>query len=393
MYLELYAPLLKDMPGVHALSIDYGVRYADYQLFGNATRSDFKVEYRPIADLLIRGTFSQIFRVPTVSDIASAPANSSITFNDPCTNLTVAQATGPNAANYAKACQGVLPGSGFVEPNGQITGLLEANGNLKPETGTVTTYGFVWEPKWVSGLSVDASIWKYKIDGLITSLDPNYSINQCVLTGSPTFCNLVHRFTSGPNTGQILVFEAPTYNLGNLKTDGVDFGVHYNLQNTFIGSFAFTADITRIGSYLNTPAPGSVPQEIVGTYSKQFGNYAKNRGLASVGWTMKQFDALVTGRYIGTVNVNNPTRTGLDPTGHPYAPGKEPPLVVPSFFYIDLEFGINLPGKTRFQVGVRNLTDKQAPVLYQNNVTNANTDVNTYDTLGRQYWMGVSAKF
>jgi len=392
-YLELYAPLLKELPGVHALSLDYGVRYADYDLFGKSTRSDFKVEYRPIADLLVRGTYSQIFRVPTVTDIASSPANTSVTFNDPCTNLTTAQLTGPNGANYAKACQGVVPGSGFTEPNGQITGLNESNLHLKPETGSVTTYGLVWEPKQVSGLSLELDVWKYKINDLITLLDSNYSINQCLLTGSSTFCNLVHRYTSGPNSGQVLVFENPTYNLGELKTDGVDFGVRYKLLNTRVGTFEFTADVTNIGSYLNTPAPGSRPQEIVGTYSKQFGNYAKKRGLLSVAWTYSRYDALLTGRYIDSVKVNNPTRSGLDPTGKPYAPGAEPPLVVPSQEYFDLEFGVSLPYKTRFQLGVRNLADKQAPNLYQNNVVNSDTDVNTYDTLGRQYWAGISAKF
>ncbi|MDE2221125.1 MAG: TonB-dependent receptor, partial [Gammaproteobacteria bacterium] len=61
--------------------------------------------------------------------------------------------------------------------------------------------------------------------------------------------------------------------------------------------------------------------------------------------------------------------------------------------YLDFEVGVSLPHQVRFQLGVRNLTDKQAPVLYQNNVTNANTDVNTYDTLGRQYFATLGAKF
>ena len=393
LYLELYAPLLKDMPGVHSLSLDYGVRYADYEIFGKSTRSDFKIEYRPIADLLVRGTYSQIFRVPTVSDIAAAPVNSSVTFNDPCTNLTSAQLTGPNGANYAKACQGVVPNSSFVEPNGQITGLVKSNGKLKPETGSVFTYGVVWEPRALSGLSLELDIWHYKIQDLISTLDANYSINQCLLTGAAQFCDLNHRYTSGPNAGQILVFEEPTFNLGELKTNGVDFGVRYSLKDTRAGSFNFTGDITRIGSYKNTPAPGSAPKELLGTYTTQFGNFAKLRGLLNIGWNWKDFDASVTARYIDRIIVEHPTRSGLDPTGTPYAPGAEPPLRIPSQMYFDLEAGVNLPHKTKFMVGVRNLSDKQPPILYQNNVVNADTDVNTYDTLGRQWFASLSAKF
>jgi outer membrane receptor protein involved in Fe transport len=128
---ELFVPLLKDLPGVQALNADVGVRYSDYSLFGSATKADFKLEYRPIKDLLIRGTFSQVFRVPTVSDIASPPANTSVTFNDPCNGLT--QAAVNANPNLALACAGVARNGSFKEPNGQITGLNESNPALKPE--------------------------------------------------------------------------------------------------------------------------------------------------------------------------------------------------------------------------------------------------------------------
>jgi len=40
------------------------------------------------------------------------------------------------------------------------------------------------------------------------------------------------------------------------------------------------------------------------------------------------------------------------------------------------------------QFGVINLGDKQPPLMYSNNVINANTDVQTYDTLGRRFFLG-----
>jgi outer membrane receptor protein involved in Fe transport len=42
---------------------------------------------------------------------------------------------------------------------------------------------------------------------------------------------------------------------------------------------------------------------------------------------------------------------------------------------------------------VDNVFDKQPPLMFQNNTINANTDVNTYDTIGRYYWMNVNVKF
>ncbi len=386
IYLEVFAPLLKDLPGVKSLNIDLGVRHSEYSLFGPATKSEFKLEYKPISDLLVRGTFAQVFRIPTINDVFQSPVNTSVTFNDPCQSLTsAALAANPN---LALACQGVAPDSNFKEANGQITGLNTSNPKLKPESGTVKTFGLVYDPSYVPNLSVDIDYWKYEIKDLITQLDSNYSIKQCVATGSPEFCSLVQRFISGPQSGNVLVFQQPTFNLGTLKTDGIDIGAHYGLKNTKIGSFQFGFDLTRINSYLNTPAPGAKPQEIVGTYSKQFGNYARYRGLGSLGWNYAGFDGLLTARYIHKLVVTDPAVSHLQADlVTPY-----PDLPIGSYTYVDLTLGYSFPTKTKIQFGVRNLGDKQPPIMYQNNVVNSNTDVNTYDTLGRQWWVGFTQK-
>jgi outer membrane receptor protein involved in Fe transport len=387
-YLELLAPLLKDLPGVQSLNIDAGVRHNDYSLFGKSTKADFKVEYHPIKDLLVRGTFSQVLRVPTINDIAAAPVSNSATFNDPCTDLTQAKVNAN--PNLALACEGVPRNGTFKEPNGQIQSLNESNPNLKPETGLVKTAGFVYEPSYVPGLSFEVDYWTYHIEGLITTLNSNYSIAQCVATGSPTFCSLVTRYgaNTGTNAGVVQAFINPSANLGTLDTSGVDIGVKYAIKNTPVGGFTFELDWTHTNNYTNTPAPGAAPQEIAGTYSQQFGNYAKNRGLALIGWNWLGADALITERYIGSLLITNPSVTGVTATGAPY-----PAYPIGSVIYTDLTLGYTFPTQTHLMAGIRNLSDKQPPIFYQNNVTNANTDVETYDTLGRQWWVGFSQKF
>jgi iron complex outermembrane recepter protein len=377
------------------LNADIGVRHNDYSLFGQSTKADFKVEYRPIKDILVRGTFSQVLRVPTVNDLAAAPVNTSVTFNDPCTALTPgALAATPN---LALACKGVVPNGQFKEDNGQITGLNESNPNLKPETGKVKTAGIVFDPSFVPGLSVSADYWSYHIDGLITTLDANYSINQCIATASPTFCSLVTRYTSGAasNLGKIQAFVNPSFNLGSLDTSGVDLGFKYTLRNTPFGTYQFALDWTHTNNYTNNPAPGSATQEIAGTYSTQWGNNTKNRGLASLGWTWHGVDALFTSRFIGGLKVEHPSKCPVttscfngDLSGSPI-----PDLIIGSTIYEDLTVGYTIAASnTHVQVGVRNISDKQPPIFYLNNVSNANTDVETYDLLGRQWFVGFTQK-
>ena len=92
---------------------------------------------------------------------------------------------------------------------------------------------------------------------------------------------------------------------------------------------------------------------------------------------------MVSANYIGSVDLLNPA-----------AVGASPPLEVPAYTYVDLTLGYKFEKtNTKVQLGVQNLGDKQPPILYQNNVTNANTDVQTYDTQGRRFWLSVSQKF
>jgi iron complex outermembrane receptor protein len=386
-YIELFAPLLKDLPGVHALNVDVGVRHSGYSLFGNTTKSEFKLEYRPVKDVLIRGTWAQVFRVPTITDLFASPVNTSVTFNDPCQSLTsAALAANPN---LALACKGVAPDTNFKEPNGQITGLNLAGPTLKPETGTVKTAGIVFDPSFLPGFSIDIDYWKYDLTNVITLLDSNYSINQCVATGSPYFCGLVNRYTSGPQSGQVLVFTNPTTNLGSLSTDGVDLSIHYQIRNTPVGQFNFSADITDTMSYLSVAAPGAAPQQVAGTFNKQFGNYAKYRGLASMAWSGFGAEALISAQYIHHLNVTDPSVSGVEADfTTPF-----PPLYIGSVVYWNASIGYNFPTKTKVLFSGQNLFDKQPPIFYQNNVTNANTDVSTYDTLGRRWLVSISQKF
>jgi iron complex outermembrane receptor protein len=382
---EVFLPLVKDVTGVQALNLTIGSRFSDYSLFGDTTNSTIKLEYRPVEDFLLSGTFAEVFRAPTILDLYASPTNNSSTFADPCVGLTTARITAN--PNLAAACVGVIPDSGFSQPNGQVTGLLTSNEELDPETGDVTTFGITWQPGFLNNnFSIRVDYWQYKIDGVITQLDTNYSMDQCVATGDPQYCGLITRFGSTTaNPGQISVFLQPTRNLGVLETDGIDVGARYSLRDTAAGSFNFTLDWTHINSYTNSP-PNAPVQEVAGTFDRQFGNYAENRATATIGWAMDKFDAQLGARFIDDIVL-------LLPSGGSIAPEDNPPLPIDSFVYLDLYFGYTINDNVKVSLSGTNLTDEQPPLLYQNNVTNANTDVNTYDTLGRRYAISATYKF
>ena len=81
-YVEIEVPLLKEVPFAHELSINVASRYSDFSNFGDTTNNKFGLKWRPIEDLLIRGTYADGFRAPTI--VTSMPAS---TARSPSTSI------------------------------------------------------------------------------------------------------------------------------------------------------------------------------------------------------------------------------------------------------------------------------------------------------------------
>jgi iron complex outermembrane recepter protein len=387
LYAEFLLPLAKDMPGIQSMNLTFGVRYSDYEYSDNAsfdtTNFSAKLDYKPIDDLMIRATYAEIFRAPTLIDKFQAPSASAETFTDPCVGLTQAQVDDPDTF-YELACENVDPDGTFDQPNAQIDGLLVgsafAGGTLDPEEGEAYTIGVVWEPSFIDGLSMSVDYWNYSLDDDITQPDPTKVADLCVATGDDFFCGLINRFSDGT----IFQIVLPTLNFAERDLDGIDFSVNYNLLDLPIGSLRFGVEATYTDSYDSLTVGDTAVNEVVGYYDRQYGNIAEWRGTFQVGWELDAIAAQVSVRYNDSVKV-------ADPDG---APGVQPDLNIASQTYVDFSASYDLESTgTKFQIGVNNLGDNQPPILFQNNVTNANTDVETYDTIGRYFFGSVVQKF
>ena len=392
-YAELLIPVLKDLPFVHSLNIDLGDRYSKYSDFGSTNNWKAAIEYRPIEDLLLRGTVSKVFRAPSTTDLFQGPAADAPTAVDPCGNASVAS---------NPACQGyTFVRTSTSQLNGIVSGSTYSNSNLgtnvhvQPERGKSYDYGFVYDPQWINGLSVNADYFRIVLNDLIVS-GPGIAqtiLTQCFNTGGPV-CSLILRNNGGSSIGQLkYVFESP-FNSGTLTTQGVDVGAAYRLPETSFGNFRFALNGTYIGEY-NIDQAGFT-QGLAGHFDKTFGNFARWRGLGNIDWTMGAFSIGYRVKYISRITVGY-AEPGLGPSAS--ADGAYTPdgasvyhYGAQTYHYINAGYNIE-PLNTLVEVGVDNVFDKQPPILYQQNVLNANTDVNNYDTIGRFYFAKVTVKF
>jgi len=392
-YAELLIPILKDLPFVHTLNVDVGDRFSKYSNFGSTNNWKAAIEYRPIEDLLLRATVAKVFRAPTPTNLFAGPAADAPTATDPC-------AGHPELASNA-ACKGfnVPPqifsqltgytmGSEFAADHGLSTAVLQ------PEFGKSFDYGFVYDPGWLPGLSVNADYYRILLNNLIVS-GPGIAqtiLTQCFNTQGAICSNIVR----GPD-GSIKFVTESSFNSGDLVDQGFDVGAHYRLPATSWGNFRVGFDATYIEKWnINQ---GGFTQHLAGHFDKTFGNFARVRALATLDWNMGAFTANWTTRYIGPITLGY-ANAGLGPSGvesstDAYNPNPVGPVLhYGAQTYHNVSLGYNIEPLNAFvQIGIDNIGDKQPPLLFLNNVLNANTDVNTYDTVGRFYHASFSVKF
>ncbi|MCQ4164062.1 TonB-dependent receptor plug domain-containing protein [Tahibacter harae] len=382
IYGELFVPILRDVPFAKALNLTVGARYSDYSNVGDTTNAKYGLEWRPIDDLLVRGTYAEVFRAPTITDLYSPQSANAIGFTDPCNGYT-------GGAADPRACANVTPDGTFRQTDTQLSGYNGGNPNLKPENGSVFTYGVIYDPSWLEGFSTSVDIWRYVLHDTIGVIGAQTILDQCYNYGR--YCNL---FSRNPN-GEIARLDDLTNNVGRVDTKGVDIGIKYRLPETSIGTFRFSLDTTYVAQYDNeqVEGDGSTRLREAGRFNPSNkggdGNYARWRGLGNVSWNWGAWDANWNVNYVHSIKL-----WYADFTDVPSPTSQGTVLRRGAYTYHDVSVGYQIePINTHISIGIDNINDKQPPLLYQNNTLNANTDERTYRTMGRFYWARLGIKF
>lgn len=369
-YAELNAPVFRDQPFAESLELSLAGRYSDYSTVGNKVTLKAGVGYRPIEDILIRGTYSQGFRAPSILELYQGARQTSFQGSDPCNGGASANAGLPG-------CAGVPTGynQANFNLNGLIPGVISGNQNLKPETADTYSAGIAISPSFARGLSLTVDYYKIKIKDAIASQTATQILQLCAVRGG-VFCDLVNR-DSG--TGAILELLQGAQNLNSITTDGVDATLRYDF-NTNIGRISAVVDASYLHSFKTTapnPAGGApIVDERAGRGDAPRSTYPHWKGQASLGWTGDTMEATLRARYIGpTTDVVNTVKDAR----------------TRSIVYTDLEIGFNIgDDAARFTLGVNNLFDKAPPASYAN--APINYDIYTYDARGRFLYAGFSVK-
>ncbi|MFZ9362171.1 MAG: TonB-dependent receptor plug domain-containing protein [Arenimonas sp.] len=388
---EIYGEVL--IPVTETFNASIGTRWSDYSAFGSSINSKLGLEWRPSEQLLLRGTYAEVFRAPTITDLYGGQFASSDTFADPCNGIS--QVGGGLSTN--PACTNVVADGSFGQTDTQLNAIKGGNADLRPEEGEVITVGFVYEPSWFDGFSSTVDFWNAKLDGAINPIGSQNILNICFNSTAANPSPLCSLFSRRPNGEMEIIFDRKA-NVGKYDTSGVDIGFKYRKDTSF-GKFRASLDATYLDKFdVDVIYNGVVlqQQENAGTFLSSanggLGNYSQWRALGNLGWSKDIFDVSWTMRFVDgfTVGSTEPDGTcanlGL-PSG---SPGCQ--FSIGAVTYHNLQAGVSID-RIKLRFGIDNLFDKQPPILYQNNSLNGNTDERTFDTVGRYYWTSLTVNF
>ena len=377
VYGELSVPVLKDKPFFEMLNGSFAARYSNYSLSGSKVTLKAGADWKPTRDLLLRGSYAQGFRAPSIGELFGSLSRFDDPVTDPCDFINAPGV----AANVRTNCiaHGVPASGTYTQQGGQLPVLTGGNEALKPETSRSFTaggvYGASWAHDWARVLTFEASYFHIKVKNAIGAIDATTLLNRCADTGDALSCAAITRSADG----QVTQIVGTLQNIAGIKTDGLDLNFNYRSPTTKMGSFGLYWANTLLFSYAD-----SVPSSDGTTTTKRQGTesgsqaYPKYKSVATLDWSLGQFTASVTGRYFSKVHES----TG-DFIGHEL--GRR--------LYGDLQLVWDTKIDRRdfsFSVGVNNIAGTAPPACYSCQLSNY--DPALYDLPGQFFYARVGVK-
>ncbi|HEY9104050.1 TonB-dependent receptor domain-containing protein, partial [Chitinimonas sp.] len=352
VYSELAVPILKNLEAQLAL------RYDSYQGGTNSTTPKVALRFQPVQSLLLRASYSEGFKMPSLRDLFGGQNQSADSVQD---------FPGCDARNITAAkC-----------PRLQYDRYSGGNPQLKPEESKSMNFGFVFEPSRNFNLGVDYFIIK-KTDeiGLVPT--------QYVLDHTPYAAGT---FTSLPGSpllgvkrdagGTVVNIQSGQANLGTRNIKGFDFTNTVRFK-AMTAAFSLGTDVTYYQQYDYSDLPGTAEYGRLGLLNLPRYKVTLN-GSMDVGAT----NARIIVTHLPHM-LDKPDSTAS-------APATAADKMIASFTTVDVAGSYKGFKDLTLGLGVKNLFDREPP--FANNDTRTLGFAQVHDIRGRYYYGNVSYKF
>jgi outer membrane receptor protein involved in Fe transport len=426
VFMELSLPFIENVETQIAL------RYEDYGgNIGSEVSPKIAMSWRPIEDLLVRGSFSQSFRAPNIAIVNTGLQSSSLQFVDPLSAQRVrAGLDAPTIEN------------GESEGTYTLGGPAPTVGNEYADTFNV---GFLWTPSGaLDGLSLGADVWRFEVTDRvlpapgINALQPEldnfaavvgdeskYLLNDSLSLDSEVVnvpcdpsaiaaqygqdsaerlnCVVDPRAYLTPNiqravgseTANLVTLTLAATNVGQIEAQGVDLKAGYSFSND-LGNFSANVTYTHVQKYEFSGVPGMTKglldtgiYDAAGTTGD--GNLVRsmpdNRGTLVLNWRNGRQGLTLINRHWGSYRELGYNQAV--PVSNAYVQARLTPEIG-SYNQWDAQYNYNHTwgnsnlGSTTFTVGLLDALNKDVPLR---ELSSLGYDAGVLDGRGRRWYV------
>jgi iron complex outermembrane receptor protein len=298
----------------------------------NAQKPKVSVRWQPldpkwIGALTLRGSYTEAFHAPNLSEISPASEEHSAEVADPFSSQTLG-----------------------------VEGRVIGNPNLHPEVAYEWSYGAVYSPKWIKGLTLSADWWHSDLRSIVSFLSAQFIVEN----------NIPGLVIRGPSSvpgepGPIILVIDPNENLTGAIFEGLDYEAIYILDPSIFGHgdfgrLTFTVNGTWLSRAELQISPGTKRFGIAGEFLPRgfslTSSLPRNRANFSLFYDgpadtwMQGFDIGAVVHWIGQYEDDNVSLTGSTKFQDPRSgPSPERARKVSAWTTLDLiaSYTFNLP--------------------------------------------------
>jgi outer membrane receptor protein involved in Fe transport len=385
---EVYSEV--NVPLIDTLSMRAAGRYSDYSTLGGFSAYNYGLEWSPIDSLRFRAVYAHAVRAPNIGELFR-PAQAGVTsIVDPCNGVTIGD-TG-TLATQCLADPGVSQNANdnggtvtFVQTDFQGVGTLSiTNPGIQEETATTKTFGLVYTPEFVQGLSMTLDYYDIELEDAISSVSTQFIIDQCYQQANAGFCSLIDRRTAAAapaSAGSVQLIRSGLVNSGGSFAEGIDLTANYGAD---LGNGTLGVSL----SYTHLLDQGVIPQ-IGAAVNNQGGEvgFPDNKAVIKIDYDIGQWGFAATNEFVGESFIDDEFlrgRFGTDVDIH------DSRFAFDAVLYTDLQVKYRWNDDFQFYVGLNNLFDEEPPAILAGIPGNRNAN---YDVIGQFYYLGVRAEF
>ena len=332
-YGELKVPLMEN------LDVGLSARFSDYSTVGVETTWGANAQWRLTDVLMLRASLGRATRAPNVQELFAPDNARTSEIVDPCDTLT----DEGEARSQPASCSTYVDAD-FNPSNldSNVRAVSGGNPDLDSENVDTVALGVVFQAFEDFVISLD--YFQIEMDDVLApAFGPQATVNNCIATGNPFFCENVVR---DPATGFVTTVRSEQVNLAADSVTGVEFAVGASIP---VGSGDIMIDgvYTRLLERDRMVNDTSPVEDLLGRVDN-----VEDKINFGVSYSLDKLNIGAMVRYIGSgvqsVSANPNVATGN---------------VIDSISYLDLYGRYQLSDTMAIRAGVENATGEDAPII------------------------------